>query len=145
MRCSLAQLGTHLGDADTQTQEVFYSNASARLKSYLAYAAIQENLLCCCQLQISLHFSKNLTGQLIHSQRQHGWALSKIINANIFPNYMRIVLSDYIQGKETISSFSCFNKNNVKQCSNAAASIGRFVSVSSNRSQSPCCCSNSSG
>lgn len=40
MRCSLAQLGTHLGDADTQTGEVFYSNASVRLKSYLAYAAI---------------------------------------------------------------------------------------------------------
>lgn len=53
MRCSLAQLGTHLGDADTQTGEVFYSNASACLKSYLAYAAILENLPLCCQLQIS--------------------------------------------------------------------------------------------
>lgn len=58
MRCSLAQLGTHLGDADTQTGEVFYSNASVRLKSYLAYAAIRENLLRRCQLQISLQFSK---------------------------------------------------------------------------------------
>lgn len=41
--------------------------------------------------------------------------------------------------------FTCINNNNVKQCSNAAASTGRFVSVSSSRSQSPCCCSNSSG
>lgn len=44
MRCSLAQLGTHLGDADMRTGEVFYSNASAHLKSYLAYAAIRERI-----------------------------------------------------------------------------------------------------
>lgn len=66
MRCRLAQLGTHLGDADTQTGEVFYGNASAHSKRYLAYAAVRGGSASC---RLVFIFLRRPTEQLIHGGR----------------------------------------------------------------------------
>lgn len=62
----MAQLGTHLGDADTQTGEVFYGNASAHSKRYLAYAAVRGGSASC---RLVFIFLRRPTEQLIHGGR----------------------------------------------------------------------------